>query len=233
MTDDDIVALNRLTLVARLLAGTAHDVNNALMIISGSAELLAGLHELNDPARRAVDRIQTHASRAAGAIHDLMQFARDRGEARGRVALRDVAARSVQMRGFAARRAGLQVVFDAATAPPALVHGSSTYLQQAVLNLMINAEQALHGIDGATITVELEETADAAVLRIVDNGRGVDSAIADRVFDPFVTSRAVADATGLGLPAARMIARAHGGEVTLDARSPGCCARLSIPRAAG
>jgi signal transduction histidine kinase len=229
LSPDDIVALNRLTLAARLLSGTAHDINNALMIIGGSAELLAGLHEMNDPARRAVDRIQTQASRAAGAIHELMQFARDPGQSAGRLSLRDVAARSVHMRGFAARRAGLTLTFDAAAAPQAMVHGNADHLQQAILNLIINAEQALQGTEGGAIGVELEEGAGDAILRILDNGRGIDAAQLATMFDAFATTRPVSNATGLGLAAARIIAQAHGGTVAVEARSPGCCATLRLP----
>jgi signal transduction histidine kinase len=229
LSPDDIVALNRLTLVSRLLSGTAHEINNALMIIGGSAELLAGLQEMNDPARRAVDRIQTHASRAAGAIHELMQFARDRGQPAGRLSLRDVVARAVQMRGFAARRAGLTLAFDAAAAPQALVQGAAAHLQQAILNLLINAEQALDGKEGGAIGVELEEDAGDAIVRILDDGRGFEATQLATMFDAFATTRPVADASGLGLAAVRIIAQAHGGTVTLEPRSPGCCAALRLP----
>ena len=229
LSPEAIVALNRLTLVARMLAGTAHDINNALMIIGGSAELLSGLQEMNDPARRALDRIQTNASRAAGTLHELMQFARDHGESTGRVSLKDVAARSVQMRGFAARRAGLTLTFDAASAPPAMVQGSAVQLQQAMLNLIINAEQALRGTDGGAIAVELEQTGGDAVVRILDNGRGIDPAEVEHLFDAFATTGPVADATGLGLAAVRIIAQKHGGTAAVDPRSPGCCATLRVP----
>jgi two-component system NtrC family sensor kinase len=233
LSPDEIIALNRLTLVARLVAGIAHDLNNALQIIGGSAELLAALPEMNEPARRAADRIQSQATRAAGVVNDLMQFARDRGDTVTTLSLRDVVSRSIQMRGFAARRAGLVLVFDAAAAPAAMVHGNAAQLQQAVLNLIINAEQACHGAHGRAISAELEESSDDAVLRIVDNGRGIAPEIADQLFDLFVTTRPVPDATGLGLAATRLIAQKHAGDVTLEPRSPGSCATLRLPRGFG
>ena len=67
---DDIVALNRLTTLAKVLAGTAHDVNNALQIIGGSAELLEGHADLPEAARRALRRIQGQSARAGGAGGD-------------------------------------------------------------------------------------------------------------------------------------------------------------------
>jgi signal transduction histidine kinase len=226
---EDLVVLNRLTVVARVLAGTAHDINNALQIISGSAELLAGLGEVSGPARRAVDRIQAQSTRAAGAVHEVMQFARDRGETSARVSLKEVVAKAIAMRAFLIRRAGLVLDFDAASAPAAFVRGSSTRLQQAVLNLIINAEQASQAVQNGSIHVELEEGTDAAILRIVDYGRGLDPATTDRAFEPFVTGRMVADASGLGLTAARIIARNHGGDVGFEPRVSGTCVVLRVP----
>jgi C4-dicarboxylate-specific signal transduction histidine kinase len=229
LTEDDILALNRLTLVARVLAGTAHDINNALQIVGGSAEMLAGAGELGDPARRAVSRIQAQATRAAATLQELMQFAQDRGDASPRLALKDVVARALAMRGFAIRRAGLVVDFDAAAAPAAVVGGRTSPMLQVILNLIINAEQALRDTSSGTISVELSDDADAARLRIIDNGRGLDAALEDTLFRPFVTTRPVPDATGLGLTAARIIARRLGGDVSLARRSPGCCALLQLP----
>ena len=160
-----------------------------------------------------------------------MQFARDRGELSPRVSIRDVLARAIGMRAFFIRRAGLVLRFDAATAPPAHVQGRSTRLLQAVLNLIINAEQALQGTGRGTIEVELLEADRDAVLRICDTGSGLDPEVAHRVFEPFVTTRPAPDATGLGLTAARIIARTHGGDVTVEPRAPGCCATLRLPLA--
>jgi signal transduction histidine kinase len=229
LDDDEVVTLNRLTLVSQLLGGTAHELNNALQIIGASAELLGGVQELNDASGRAIDRIQTQSTRAAAVIHDLLEFARDRGDTIRHVSLKDVVIRAVQMRGFAARRAGIVLAFEASAAPAAMVPGNSGLLRQAVLNLLINAEQALSGTPGATIGIELTEDSGHAVLRITDNGRGIDSAVAGSLFEPFVTSRLVPDTTGLGLAATRIIATRHGGTVSLTSRETGCCARLVVP----
>ena len=229
LSPEEVISLNRLTLVARLLAGTSHNLNNALMIISGSAELLAGLQDVGDSSRRAVDRIQTNTTRAAVAIQELMQFARDQGDTIGRVALRDVVTRAIQMRGFASRRAGVALAFDEASAPAAIVRGNSARLLQAVLNLTINGEQAVRGAAEPTIVFELEEGPGTALLRVTDNGRGLDPGVIDRAFDPFATTRPFPDSAGLGLAATRAVARSHGGDVTLEPRSPGCCAILRLP----
>jgi signal transduction histidine kinase len=228
---DDIVALNRLTTLAKVLAGTAHDVNNALQIIGGSAELLEGHADLPDAARRALRRIQGQSARAASAVADVMRFSRDRGEVTAAVSVKDVIIRAIAMRLFLVRRAGIVLDFDAAQSPAPEVRGRAAQLQQAVLNLIMNGEQALTGQLGGTIAITISEEAGDAVVRIIDNGPGPDAALGERAFDAFVTTRSRTESPGLGLAAARIIARGHGGDVTLEDRKPGCCATLRLPLA--
>jgi len=230
---DDIVALNRLITLARVLAGTAHDVNNALQIIGGSAELLEGRDDLPDPARRALRRIQSQSARAASAVSDVMRFARDRGDVTAVVSMKDVVIRAMAMRLFLVRRAGIVLDFDAAESPAPKVSGRASELQQAVLNLIMNAEQALAGQLGGTISMSLSEESGQAVLRTLDNGPGLDESLGERAFDAFVTTRSRRDSPGLGLAAARIIAHAHGGELTVEPAKPGCCATLRVPLAVG
>src|SRR5262245_57122455 len=177
---DDIVALNRLTTLARVLAGTAHDVNNALQIIGGSAELLEGQADLPDTARRALRRIQSQSARAASAVADVMRFSRDRGDVTTRVSVKDVVIRAIAMRLFLVRRAGIVLDFDAAESPSPHVRGRASQLQQAVLNLIMNGEQALAGQTGGTIALSLSEESGDAVLRTIDNGPGPDRSLGER-----------------------------------------------------
>lgn len=226
---DALVALNRLTLVARVVPGTAHDINNALQIINGSADLLARAAEITDAARRAIDRVQAQSTRAASAVQALMQFTRDAGDAPARVSLKDVVSEVLGMRAYAFRRGRLTLAFDPAAGPPTFVRASRSHLQQIVFNLTLNAEQALAGAEGGRVTVELSEAQGHALLWIVDNGRGIDPAVADRLFEPFVSASAVAGAPGLGLPASRILARQMGGDVSLESSAVGALATLRLP----
>ena len=228
---DDVIALNRLATVARALPGAAHDVNNALQIIGGSAELLEGQGTLSDPARRALHRIRAQSARAAALLEDLMRFTRDPGDGSARVSLKEVASRAAALRGVMIRRAGISLQFDAASSPAGEITGSFAALQQVVLNLIMNAEQSLVGRKGGKIMLALSEEAGEAVLRTVDNGPGLSESIQGRAFDPLATTRPVPFASGLGLPAARLIARAHGGDVHVETVAEGCCATLRLPLA--
>jgi len=231
LTADDLLILNRHALVARVLSGTTHEVNNALQIIGGSAELLSRSPAGAEAARRAADRVQSQSARAAATVDALLQFARAREDAAARVSLKDVVVASLALRAYALRRAALAAAFDAASAPPALVLGNPARLQQAILNLIVNAEQALAGRTDGKLSLELREEAASAHLVILDNGPGLDPSIADHVFEPFVTTRPTADSVGLGLAAARLVARRHGGDVELRSTPAGCEAIVRLPLA--
>ena len=229
---DDLISLNRLTTVARTVVGTAHALNNALQVIAGSAELLAQQKDLTEGTRRAVDRIQQQTSRAAETLNELMQFARDTQTVAGHLSLRTVATKAVALRSFSARRSGLTLSFDEASSATGIVRGRPAHLLQAVLNLIMNAEQALQGKPGGTIVLTVSESADAVRLTVVDNGPGVAPALRDRLFEPFASGHLSPDTHGLGLAAARAIARQHGGDIVVESAADGCRAILSLPKAA-
>jgi signal transduction histidine kinase len=227
----DLITLNRSATVARLVSGVFHELNNALQVIGGTAELLQDLPGLPDAVAEGLQRIHQQNARAGSAISEVMTFARQKTDVRSRVNLRDVATRSIGLRSYSINRARLTITFNSPKDGHMSVEGSATLLQQAVLNLIVNAEQALIGHAEGTILVEMELPAGWVLLRVSDNGPGVDPAVADRIFEPFVTTKARDEASGLGLAVARQIAELHGGTLVLEARGAGACFALRLPAA--
>lgn len=228
---EDLVTLNRAATVARLVSGVFHELNNSLQVIGGLAELLQDAPGVPGSVADGLRRIHGQQAKAAGAIAEVMLFTRQKADARGRVNMRDLAVRSVGLRSFAIGRARLSMAFDPPTSGQVAVNGYAVLLQQAVLNLIVNAEQSLAGQAGGAIRVEMSLPEGWVVLRVSDNGRGVDPAIADRLFEPFVTTRARDESSGLGLFVARHIAEQHGGTLTIEAAQPGACFALRLPAA--
>jgi two-component system, NtrC family, C4-dicarboxylate transport sensor histidine kinase DctB len=231
LSPDDLILLNRLTTVVRVLAGTAHEVNNALQVIGGSAEMLAAGGEGSPTAPRAVERIQSQTARAAAAMQEVMQFARARESTPTRVSMRDVVGHAVGMRAYQIRNARLTLEFAAADAPPGTVTAPRMQLLQVVLNLIMNAEQALYKADKGSIRIALTEAAGTATLTVADNGPGIPAAVADTMFDAFASSHPVPDTPGLGLTVARIIAERLNGGLTLEPATPGCRATFRLPLA--
>jgi signal transduction histidine kinase len=224
----DLLTLNRMVLIARLFPGTAHEVNNALQIISGSADVL-GPQSNGDAVQRSAQRIRAQTDRAAEALRTLMDFLHERDGDEGRFPLARILRMALTLRAYATRRAGISLTFDMGEAEQASVRGSRGELLQAVLNLLINAEQALQGRTGETITLELRASPTEVRVRVIDRGPGLPAGMAEQLFTPFASLPPGTGRPGLGLAAARLIARRHGGDITVESGDSGTCATLSVP----
>ena len=145
--------------------------------------------------------------------------------------MREVVTRSIALRSYAIGRARLTITPRIPAEGVFRVEGSAALLQQALLNLIVNAEQSLTGHTGSAITVDLERQDESIVVRVADDGPGVDPTVASRIFDAFVTTRPRTEASGIGLTAARAIAEAHRGTLAHEAGSPGAVFVLRLPGA--
>jgi signal transduction histidine kinase len=229
MQTDDLITLNRSATVARLLAGVVHEVNNALQVIGGTTELLQDLPGLSEPVLKGLQRIHAQNTRAAAALSEVMMFSRQKNDVHGIVNMREVMSRSVALRAYAISRARLSIAQQAPSDGRVSVEGSATLLQQALLNLIINAEQALDGRPSGTISVEVDRDGESVRVRVSDDGPGIDASVASMMFEPLVTTRPRDQASGIGLAVARAIAEMHGGTLTCESRSPGAAFVLRIP----
>jgi signal transduction histidine kinase len=228
---DDLVTLNRSATVARLVSGVFHELNNSLQVIGGLAELLQDAPGIPPPVADGLRRIHEQNAKAGAAVAEVLAFSRQKTDVRGRVNMRDLTTRAVDLRSFAIGRARLAIVYEPAKTGVVEVQGFANQLLQAILNLIVNAEQALAGQQGGTIRVELELPAGWVVVRVSDNGPGIDPAVADRLFEPFVTTRSRDESSGLGLAVARQVAEQHGGTLTLESTNTGACFAMRLPTA--
>ena len=228
---DALVALNRAATAARLLSGVVHDVNNALQVISGTVELLQTRADLPPTMAPSLERLGRQTARAATVLADVQQFTRASLVDHGRVNLREVAEHSLTLRAFSIKRANLTSRLHASETQQFYVQGNRAQLQQALLNLIMNAEQAMTG-RGGEILVELDTDDSWASIRVTDKGAGLTIEPAERAFEAFVSTRDPWDGAGLGLWAARAIAAEHGGTVTLQTSSEGTAATMKLPKAA-
>jgi C4-dicarboxylate-specific signal transduction histidine kinase len=208
-----------------------HNINNALQVIGGTTELLTATPGLAEPVAQGLRRIAGQNARAAGAISELTRFLRQRDDARTRVNLREIVTRAVALRVFAVGRARLTITAVAPEGGRLLVTGAAAALHLAVLNLIVNAEQALAGRQGGAIRVTVEEPDGQVVVRVEDNGPGVEEGVRGQIFEPFVTTRSRDECSGLGLAVARHVAEAHGGTLTLEASETGALFVMRLPSA--
>ncbi len=227
---DVLVALNRSATSARLMAGVIHEVNNVLQVISGTVELLQTRPDVPPSMLPALERLSKQSARAAAIFSEAMVFTRGSVAETGKVNMREVAEHSLALRAFFIKRASLTSKLVAPENLRFNVMGNRAKLQQALINLIMNAEQASAGTKGE-IVVELDTANGAVTTRVIDAGPGMPAETRDRAFDAFVTTRDPWEGAGLGLWAARVIASEYGGEVVVEDRPTGGALAMKIPAA--
>jgi signal transduction histidine kinase len=227
-SEEALIGLNRLATVARLLSGAVHEVNNALQVISGSVEVLQARRDLPPPVAEVLTRVHGQSHRATSALAQVLLFTRAPRAERTFVNVRELAQESLALRDFAIRRARLSARLVADAGTTFLVTGNRGDLQQVVLNMVMNAEQALAGAPGA-IVMELTADDQAVRLRVIDEGPGVNLDPVERAFQPFVTTYDAFETAGLGLWAARVLVEQHGGTLIAEERPSGAAFLMTLP----
>lgn len=211
----------RLAALGQTMSGVAHELNNPLATILACAERLAS-RRLDEQTRRDLDAIHNAAERAARIVRNLQTFARKRHTTRTTVDLNQVVRETLALRAYEQRAANVAII-DAMAAGLPPVFADPHQIQQIVLNLVINAEQAMlssHGRGTLILRTWQDPERDAVVLEVNDDGPGVPEEVQTKIFDPFFTTKAVGKGTGLGLTVAYAIAQEHGGRISVGS-TPG------------
>jgi two-component system NtrC family sensor kinase len=205
----------RLASLGQFVAGIAHEMNNPLQGVLGHLELLI-MADRARPVRKELRQIYQDADRAAKIVRNLLVFAGSRRMARRRVSIDRVIARALASRAASRQRHEIEVVLERLEAPLPPVLGDALLLQQAVLNVLINAEHAV--LDNAAspkrISILTRATGDRVSITISDSGRGIPADALPRIFDPFFTTKDVGKGTGLGLAITYGIVQELGGTIT-------------------
>ena len=215
----------KLAAIGELVAGVAHELNNPLTVVKTTAALLEG--ELRGEAAEDARAIREHADRAARIVRGLLHFARRTPHERAPTDLNGVVGRVCAFRegGLRAAHVALETRF-APDLPLTLADGPQ--LEQVVLNLLSNAEQAIASGRGRGRVAVSTEAGDGVLrFRVADDGPGIPEEVRARVFDPFFTTRGVGEGTGLGLAVSHGIVAEHGGTVTVKSE-PGAGAVFTV-----
>jgi PAS domain S-box-containing protein len=216
----------KLEAIGRLAGGVAHDFNNILMSIMGAADLMLMQLAPDDAARDEATEIKQSVDRGAGLTRQLLAFSRRQPTRPRLFALGDVVR---GMDTMLRRLIGPEVEFEiVSSAQPLMIMADSGQVEQVVLNLVVNARDAMP--DGGRVTVrveevELDETAALAFIEgkpgmyarlgVADTGTGIDEATRAKLFEPFFTTKEHGKGTGLGLSIVYGIVRQSSGYITV------------------
>jgi signal transduction histidine kinase len=207
----------RLSAIASLLAGVAHEINNPLAVVAAQSLLLAEEAEGTPLADRA-EKVRLAAERCGRIVASLLASARQKPPRRDPIDLAQAVETGLDLTGEPAQAQGIEVTVDLVRDLPPL-RGDADQIAHLVGNLVGNARAALTTLDDAShprrIAVTLTRDGKEAVLRVTDTGPGVPEALRERVFDPFFTTKPDGEGTGVGLALCRTIAKAHGGSISV------------------
>ncbi len=211
-----LLQAEKLAALGQTISGVAHELNNPLATILTWAERLAQ-RSVDEQTRRGLETILSESERAAKIVRNLLTFARKRHTTRAMVDLNQVVRETLALRAYEQRLSNVNTIEALASGLP-LVFSDPHQLQQVLLNLIINAEQAMIGANGrGTLILRSWHDADrdAVILEVNDDGPGVPDDVQPRIFDPFFTTKEVGKGTGLGLTVAYAIVQEHGGRIAL------------------
>jgi len=227
--EDQLHQAQRLESIGRLAGGVAHDFNNLLAVIMGYSELLLRKTPSNHPHRASLKEIRNAADRAKNLTRQLLAFSRKQV-----LELKPLDVNSV-VSGFERllrRVLGEDIVLAVTLAAhPLIVMGDSVQLEQVLMNLAVNARDAM--ADGGTLTIKTAVATlnhacvqkktgvtpgDYAMMVVSDTGCGMNKATRDRIFEPFFTTKGKDEGTGLGMATSYGIVKQHGGHIGINTK---------------
>ncbi|MBN9418838.1 MAG: response regulator [Candidatus Eremiobacteraeota bacterium] len=221
---------DRLSMMATLAAGVAHEINNPLAYVMGNLELLATAR-LDEEEREGLADVREGIGRIRGIVNSLKTLSRAEEDRKVPVDLNEVGQ-------IAGRLGSKEVQFTCQLeyrfgGEPVMVLGDEGKLTQVALNLLINACQSFEQPDKSLNRICLRTwmESEEGWLEVSDNGPGVPVELRRRIFDPFFTTRPVGSGTGLGLSICQGIVQSLGGRVELAESERGACFRVRVPAA--
>ncbi|MGK0262925.1 MAG: two-component system sensor kinase FixL [Planctomycetota bacterium] len=231
----------RLAAVGELAAGVAHEINNPINTMINCAQLIEDGDEPIANGRIIIEE----GGRIADIVRALLQFARDDRDHAQPTSLAEVVERTMSLIGESWKRHGITLTIDVDANLPA-VFARPQKVQQVLLNLMINAKDALvlHDIENRYVSLAAhrshkasshkadsgeECSGEGVEFTVSDNGPGIAASVRERIFEPFITTKRARGGTGLGLSICRSIIEGYGGTIRVDADDGGSVFTIWLP----
>jgi signal transduction histidine kinase len=210
-----LMQAEKMTALGELVAGVAHEINNPLSTIMGYTQLLLA-RGVPAEIQRRLDIVHSEANRLAKIVRNLLTFARKHPPEKKHLGLNGIIEKTLELKAYHFRASQIIVEKDLAADLPATMLDFHQ-IQQVVLNLLNNAEQAIVEVKrGGTLRLTTRQAGDRIECRIADDGPGVPPEIAERIFEPFFTTKKEGKGTGLGLSLCYGIIQEHGGSIRVE-----------------
>lgn len=223
---DALYQKEKLAALGSLLSGVAHELNNPLSIVLGQAMMLREKVKLlpsGDDLYDRAQKIEVAANRCARIVRTFLAMARQRKAERAYVSIAKVVSDAIELLSYSLRTGGVSISTELAADLPE-THADADLLHQVLVNLIVNARQALEEKGGddrrVVLRAAFEQATNTIVIEVADNGPGIPATIRNRIFDPFFTTKPQDHGTGIGLAVSRGLVEAHGGTLDLAPQQP-------------
>jgi signal transduction histidine kinase len=225
-TQEQLRQTERLAELGTLASGMAHEIGTPMNVILGRAEYLMQRTQ-EEQTKKGLETIVTQVERITKIMNQLLTFARRRPSERQPIDLEQTVRDCLEVMSERIMRHGIEIETDFdPTLPP--VHADQDHMSQVLLNLFINAVQAMP--EGGRLRVGLAGTDNHATITVADSGHGISPEHLSKIFDPFFTTKEVGKGTGLGLTVVHGIIQEHGGSITAKSEpGQGTTFMISLP----
>lgn len=207
----------KLAAIGQLAAGIAHELGTPLNVISGTAEFLSSELGDNEVLSEGLLTLKRQAETCTRLLHDLMNYARRPASKLTHLDINATVSETIRLIQMAMQRDQVEVILNCEPGLP-IITGDPNQLQQVLMNLFLNAWQAMPG--GGELRVSTRTAVDGGyvIIEITDNGPGIRPEHLPHIFHPFFTTKASGGGTGLGLAVCEQIVEAHGGGLSATSR---------------
>jgi two-component system NtrC family sensor kinase len=206
----------KLAALGSLLAGVSHELNNPLSVVVARSIMLE--EKVDSGTRASITKIRAAAERCARIVRTFLAMARQQRPERSATSVNETIAAALDIAGYAIRTSGIEVTLDLAGDLPAIL-ADADQLHQVMLNLIINAQQALqkHPAPRRIVLGSCYERTDESIrITVADNGPGIPANIIGRIFEPYFTTKPVGTGLGAGLAVSLGIIETHDGTLTVE-----------------
>jgi signal transduction histidine kinase/CheY-like chemotaxis protein len=228
--NQDLLRAAKLAALGQLVSGVAHEINNPLTAILGFSEVVLSRPGLDASLRSQLQTIRSEAIRLKHLVANLSTFSRRAPQNFSRIDLRTVPDRLLQLRSYQLAANNIKIGYDRPE-KPVWVNADDDQLLEVLLQLVLNAEQAIRSVrDKGEIRLSCETRGERACLSVKDDGCGMPEEVREHIFDPFFTTKPTGGGTGLGLSISHTIVDQHNGRLDIEsAAGSGTTVHISLP----
>ncbi|UCD30183.1 MAG: cache domain-containing protein [Planctomycetota bacterium] len=214
-TRQQIGRSEKLASIGRLAAGIAHEINNPLTGVLTFAHLLRQKENMDEQDKQDLDLIINETTRAGEIVRGLLDFARERPAVKEPLEINEVITQTLRL--IRGQKQFEQIIIEEKLNDNVpRINGDMNQLQQVLLNLSLNACEAMS--DGGTLTISTESQNNKAFVKVTDNGSGIKKEHLDQIFEPFFSTKPAGKGTGLGLSVSYGIIQQHGGNLEVESQ---------------